>query len=91
MRPEERIAIRENADKNHGGNLEAAAMEHVGALEHYKANKNKMPVGYEAGVGGIVWEVERHDEIGSAESATAESSDTAGSTAKKSGAKSKAK
>lgn len=61
MKKEEREEIRQNAATNHGGNLEAAACDFLDASAEYKTAKG-VPVGMEASVGGIVWEIENTDD-----------------------------
>lgn len=61
MKREEREAIRQNAADNHGGNLEAAAADFIDAALEYKQAKG-VPVGFEAAIGGIIWELENTDD-----------------------------
>lgn len=68
MTKEERESVRQNAAENHGGNLEAAAADFIDAALEYKRAKG-IPAGFEAGIGGIVWEVENSDDSQAAASA----------------------
>lgn len=61
MTPKERNEIRELADKKHKGNLEAAACEHIGVLDEFKAAKG-VPNGNAGAVYNIVDELEKYAE-----------------------------
>jgi hypothetical protein len=63
MTPKERNEVRELAATKHKGNLEAAACDFLGLSKEFRAAGNKVPVGNDAAVGGIVDEVTQYEEI----------------------------
>lgn len=60
MTRDERNKVRRSAADNHKGNLEAAACEFLDASAEFKKAKG-IPPGFEAAVGGIVDELEKHE------------------------------